>query len=213
MRYTVELLRRTWLSEDIFELEFTRPEGLAYEPGHHIRFCRDGTDRDYTPVSVAEDPVLRICVKTVRHPRFTARLSQCPEGERFEISGPHGHFLYQPSDLPAVFVATGTGIAPFAAFARAGGTGYILLHGARNRSGLVYPELFRAGARKYLPCLSREDPPGSGFGGRVTAYLETRLPQGTYQFYLCGRREMIRDATEIIDERFPDSRIFTERFT
>ena len=213
MTYRVELISRRWLTEQVFELVFTRPEGLDYEPGHHIRFCHGGTDRDYTPVSIATDDTLRICVKKVRHPKFTAHLSQCPEGEAFELTGPHGHFLYHPSEIPAVFVATGTGIAPFAAYARSGVTGYTMLQGATTASELVYRDLLEAGSKTFIPCLSRDENDGQGFNGRVTEYLDTRLPEGKYHFYLCGRREMIGDAMDIIDERFPDSRIFTERFT
>ena len=213
MTYRVELIHRRRLTEDVFELVLTRPEELDFAPGHHIRFCHGGADRDYTPVSIATDDMLRICVKKVQHPKFTAHLSQCPEGEGFEMTGPHGHFLYQPSEIPAVFVATGTGIAPFAAYVRSGVTGYTMLHGASNSSELVYRDLLEAGSKAYIPCLSREVKDSPGFNGRVTDYLETHLPEGKYHFYLCGRREMIGDAMDIIDERFPDSRIFTERFT
>ena len=110
-------------------------------------------------------------------------------------------------------MATGTGIAPFAAYARSGVRGYTMLHGAKMASKLAYRDMLSAGSKAYIPCLSRAGKDGPWFNGRVTDYLEKSLPQGRYQFYLCGHREMILDATDIIDERFPDSRIFTERFT
>ena len=51
------------------------------------------------------------------------------------------------------------------------------------------------------------------FPGRVTEFLETKLGPGTYCFYLCGRREMIGDTMEIIDDKFPEAKVFTEQFT
>ena len=48
--------------------------------------------------------------------------------------------------------------------------------------------------------------------GRVTEYLDQHLTPGTYDFYLCGRSEMIRDVTLLIDERFPGSLVYTELF-
>ena len=44
------------------------------------------------------------------------------------------------------------------------------------------------------------------------AYLKDKLPVEACDFYLCGRREMIRDATLLVDERFPGSYIYTELF-
>jgi hypothetical protein len=42
--------------------------------------------------------------------------------------------------------------------------------------------------------------------------MSRRLAPGRYDFYLCGRQDMIRDAIHIVDDRFGDSRIFTEAF-
>jgi ferredoxin-NADP reductase len=46
----------------------------------------------------------------------------------------------------------------------------------------------------------------------VTEYLQQHLPPAPYDFYLCGRREMIRDVTWLADEQYPDSRIYSETF-
>jgi len=54
--------------------------------------------------------------------------------------------------------------------------------------------------------------PAGSFAGRVTDYLETELPPLPYDFYLCGRSDMIRDATLLVDERFSDSYVYTEIF-
>jgi hypothetical protein len=73
--------------------------------------------------------------------------------------------------------------------------------------------LFRARAKLYVTCLSAETqlPPGS-FRGRVTGYLKKNLPMEIYDFYLCGRSEMIRDAIALIDDRFKGSLVYTEIF-
>ena len=49
-------------------------------------------------------------------------------------------------------------------------------------------------------------------GDYATGYLKSELAPGTYDFYLCGRRDMIRDATAVIDGRFGDSRLFIENY-
>jgi NAD(P)H-flavin reductase len=81
---------------------------------------------------------------------------------------------------------------------------------------LYYEPLFRKSATLYIPCLStmrdpREAAPGA-FAGRVTAYLEERLTSGAYDFYLCGNVRMIRDVILLVDQKFPDSLVYTETF-
>lgn len=215
MRFLIKIVHKEWFTDEMFEVGFVRPEGLEFQPGQHIRFHHNDLERDYTLISIAEDDPIRICVRQVRQPGFSTILSDCDMGDVFEISGPYGYFLYHPSGPPAVFIGTATGVAPFVSFARSGVSEYTLLQGARNPDALIYQDLLRQNSRTYVPCLSRwpRDPPANAFHGRVTEYLETILLKDIYSFYLCGRRQMILDTMVIIDERFPDSRVFTERFT
>jgi len=85
--------------------------------------------------------------------------------------------------------------------------------GASFPSELYYQDDLRPRATLYLPCITgtRERSTGS-FTGRVTDYLAHHFPVGTYDFYLCGRREMIRDVTLLVDDKFPGSTILSERF-
>lgn len=50
------------------------------------------------------------------------------------------------------------------------------------------------------------------FQGRVTSYLAQELPPARNDFYLGGSSEMVRDVMGILDERFSESRVFTETF-
>ena len=210
---TIQLTRRIWLTDTIFELEFLKPDRFEWRPGQHIRFRYEDADRDYTPVSRPGGSRITICVRKTGRGRFSDYLSRCRKGHRFQISGPHGHFLYHPSGTTAVFVGTGTGVAPFAAYAESGVSGFILLQGAGTDNGLIYRELLSQKSRLYVPCISRTTALNEVFNGRVTDFLQTRLDPGRYRFYLCGRHEMIIDAMAIIDNRFPDAKVFTERFT
>ena len=73
--------------------------------------------------------------------------------------------------------------------------------------------LFQQAARKYVPCLTEARKlPANAFKGNVTEFIQQHLDSGAYDFYLCGRREMIRDVTLLIDERFPESLLYTELF-
>ncbi len=211
--YTCELQQSTRLSAGTFELALSRPRDFTFQPGQRIRLLDRYRERDYSLVNAPADSSLRLCIRRVPAGSFTASLHAAATGSRFQFSGPHGYFVFRSTSRPAVFVATGTGIAPFASMARAKTRGFTLLHGVKSPDDLYYADLFHATAGTYVPCISgKASTAARWFHGRVTGYVEKELPPGTYDFYLCGRTEMIRDVTWLIDEHFPDSNVYSEIF-
>ncbi len=91
-----------------------------------------------------------------------------------------------------------------------------MLHGVRAPAELYYQSLLRRASKRFIPCLSGVTPaaglPHNAFRGRVTEYLKSHLDIGAYDFYLCGRSEMVRDVTFLIDELFPGSFVYSEIF-
>lgn len=213
MKYLTQLIDRRWLSENAFEITFSRPEKFGFQAGQHIRFGHDGLYRDYSLISSSSEESLALCVR--RLGKFSSVLAEAEIGSAFEFSGPHGYFAFQPSAHPAVWIATGTGIAPFVSMARSGIKSFMLLHGVRSPADLYYETLMRSSASLYLPCLSQvsDSAPADAYFGRVTGYIRDYLTADKkYEFYLCGHREMIRDMTALIDEHFPTSRMYYEIF-
>ncbi len=213
--FTARLVRRKWLSEGTFEFELERPPGFSFQPGQAVRMLSAGLERDYSIASGPEESRIALCIRRMAAGFLSPVLAAAELGTPFIFSGPHGFFTYQSSAKPAVFVATGTGVAPFVSMARAGTRGFLILHGVRTAADLCYADTLREGASRYVPCLScarANQVPRDGFHGRATEYLKRLLPPGEYDFYLCGRREMVRDATLLADERFPGSLVFTEIF-
>lgn len=214
--FETRLLTRQVVVPGTFEIELSRPEGFAFTAGQRIRLIHGALERDYSLTSSPADRTVRFCFREVKGGEFTPFLSSSEPGTRFRFTGPHGYFVFRTSGHPAVFVATGTGVGPFVSMAASGIRSFTLLHGARHERELAYESLLRKAAGQYVPCISgashsRET--GAIYPGRVTEYLQQELSRGEpYDFYLCGRGEMIRDATLLIDEAFPGSRIFTEIF-
>ncbi len=204
------------LTENTFEIRFNRPEGFDFLPGQKISVLQEDLHRDYSLVGPRESSDLTICVRKITGGALSPILAGAATGDPFHITPAFGYFLYQPSERPVVFVATGTGIAPFVAYAHDGAQGYHLLHGVRLEEELYYRDLLSKAAGTYTPCISypkeKHLDESVYFHGRVTHFLDRSLPRGAYDFYLCGRREMLRDATRIIDQRFEGSRIFSELF-
>jgi len=211
--FPTKLIDRRWLSTRTFEIKFRKPASYKINSGQRIQIYYQSMQRDYTPVSAPGDPEITFCIRKVDTGKFTSVLSTAEIGTRFDISAPGGYFTFKPSPRPPVFVATGTGIAPFCSMARSGVTDFTLLHGVDSPQDLYYQAKLESVAVLYMPCISRACQSSiKYFHGRVTDYLQKHLPTAVYDFYLCGRREMIRDVTWLVDEKFQDSRIYTETF-
>ncbi|MFZ7128551.1 MAG: ferredoxin--NADP reductase [Desulfobacterales bacterium] len=211
--YPSRLIGRHWLSPETFELRLERPDGFSFRAGQRVQIVDEAAERDYSLVCGPRSAELAVCIRRIPGGLLSSRLAEMPIGNRLRIAGPYGYFCYEPADDPVIFVATGTGIAPFRSMAADSVTGFTLLHGVRDPEECYYASELRKTAYRYIPCISGGSAAGQGgFAGRVTDYSRLHLSSGRYEFYLSGRREMIRDMTALIDERFPDSRVYTEIF-
>ncbi|WP_372680884.1 ferredoxin--NADP reductase [Desulfosarcina sp.] len=214
--FSANLVDRHWLAPGILEIRLTRPEGVTFIPGQFLRFVMDGYERDYTMVSTPDAETIDFCIAVVNGGRFSCDIQKAGIDDTLQLTGPHGHFVFQGSANPSVFVATGTGVAPFVAFCRSGVDAGLLLHGVGTSDRLIYRDILQSGLGGYVPCISRPfekmDLQDNAFAGRVTNYLEQHLKPDTYDFYLCGRGAMIRDVTAVIDQQFSASRLFIETY-
>lgn len=213
-RLPAKLMARRRLSRNTFELILTRPSGFSFVPGQRIRFLHEAIERDYSLISDPDDDNLALCVRRVSGGRFSPYLTSLQVGSHLTFSGPCGYFVFQPSERPALFVATGTGIAPFLSMARSGVTGFCLLHGVASAEDLYYEDFWQKTAEKYIKCLSGTPSDTSRsphtLHCNVTEYVNIHLPRKPYDFYLCGREDMIRDVIYLVDEFFPGSLVRTE---
>jgi len=209
--YTTELTERRWLTDRAFEVELTRPEGFNFLPGQNICFVHEGVQRYYALTSTAADPKIQLCIQKIPGGVFTPYIADAGIGSKFIFSGPYGYFTFRTSRRRPVFIASDIGVAPFLSFARAGILDFILIHLVSRREDLLYGNFFRRAASSYVPCIT-EDPDGPLPVGGVIDYLRRNLPFQPYDFYLCGRQDMIRDVTLFIDGRYEGSMVFTEIF-
>lgn len=144
---------------------------------------------------------------------LTPPLSQVKKGQTVFITKPFGSFSCD--DQPAVWIATGTGIAPFASMIFSGlVSNKILIQGNRNPQGLYFRETIEPLlGENYKPCCSRASAPGC-FSGRVTDFLHTLdLPHTNFPYYLCGSAEMVVDVRDMLIEKgVPYDKIMAEIF-
>jgi len=212
----IELMQRRRLTKNAFEVELTRPPAFEFKAGQTIRFIHESMERYYSLVSTPADPTLVLCVYDVPRGNFSPVLAKAEIGTAFRITGPHGYFTFNPSERTPVFVATGTGIAPFVSMGRFGIADFNIIHEVESAADLYYQDLFRKIASSYTACLftpSEADlSTPDTFHGNAAGYIKENLPPASYDFYLCGGLEMTRAVTLLADEHFPGSYVFKEVF-
>lgn len=200
------------LTPTTYVVRFSRNE-MKFNPGQHLVLGLPGSDelREYSIYSGADDPFLEVLIKEVDEGMVSKTLKNIAEGDRLEVKGPYGFFLGNApaaTGRPLLFIASGTGIAPFHSYIRSyPRSDYRIIHGVRSMEEAYEMSDFSRD-RLHL-CTSRD--PGGDFEGRLTEYLkETELDAGEL-VYLCGNSHMIYDAMDILHEKgVPQRNIFTE---
>lgn len=202
------------LSKQTFRLRAERP-GITIKAGQCFNVgCGDiGINREYSMYSGADEPFLDFLVREVEGGLVSPLLGKLEKGGIVEISGPYGEFCLDGAGAEGkkfLFIATGTGIAPFHSFVKTfPGLDYTLLHGVRDESE-QYDHVDYAEGR-YVPCVSQ--PTNGQPPMRVTDYLRNHAVASGTICYLCGNRNMIIEAFEILREQgVSGDQIITEVF-
>lgn len=198
--YKVEAIRQ--LTEHAFGLSMPKSR-FKYVAGQHVSLSIPGDyqSREYSIYSSEEGENLEVLVKEVEGGYFSPKLKHLKVGEMVEVHGPFGKFGLDEKHLKShkhVFIASGTGIAPFHSMVKSNpGLDYQLIHGVRTIAEAYERDHYDAD--RFLLCTSR-DPKGD-FEGRLTAYLKTADFDENTCFYLCGNSDMIFDSMEILREK------------
>jgi NAD(P)H-flavin reductase len=139
-----------------------------------------------------------------------------------EVQEPLGYFTLRHPERPAVFVATGTGIAPFRSIllsALPGAAPVTLLFGARHPHGLLYRQELEALAQRhphfrFLPTVTRPGEAWQGRVGRVQAHLDAALADHAEpDVYICGLKEMVDETRALLKQKgFDRKRIIYEKY-
>ena len=134
------------------------------------------------------------------------------EGEQITCQGPFGDFILRPPLRDTIFIATGTGIAPFRSIlhwlladpSRHQGRSFFLLFGSRTEKDIYYHQEFLQLAAEhanfdYLPTLSRGGPEWKGLRGYVQEHVPGIVPgRAEMNAYICGLDKMIKANRELL---------------
>ena len=214
-RYTAvvkEVLDVASVPPETYLIRFTiegQPAVFDFQPGQFMSVFAEKEGKSISrPYSIASWPEnkehIELVVKVVEGGFMSNYLHTVPPGTRLKAIAPLGRFtLLEPPQRDILFVATGTGVAPFVSMA-----GHILamgydveMHlafGVRYVHDLIYKDLFEGWEREHpnfhlYATLSR--PGDSGWKGRV-GYVEKVIEEeiedrGSKDVYICGLHNMV----------------------
>ncbi len=199
-------------SPELFEL-FLEREGLEYRAGDCALLIHTDkiTSRPYSFSSHPDQNSLSFLFRKMEN-GFTSWLASRKEGDEVGVGTPFSLFHPQ-GGVHEVWIATGTGIAPFLSLLRGNTTSLPreLWYGVRTPQEAVLDEklplkVTGTGLRLWFS-RQKENP------SRLTDHLE-QLPQGPdLEYYLCGNGSMIRQTTEFLKSQgIPTSHLHGEAF-
>src|SRR2546430_10729878 len=190
--HTARLVRSLPLSELTKHLEFEMPaiSRFGFVTGQWLSFQQvkpDGEEltRAYSISSPpGDDARFALCLNRVQDGFMSNFLCDMKEGDEIQCQGPFGDFILRPPMRDAVFIATGTGIAPFRSMlhwlladeSRHQGKHFWLVFGSRHEKDIYYHDEFvrldgQHPKLHYLPTLSRGSKGWQGMPSSVHEHI------------------------------------------
>lgn len=187
----------------ILELEPAPGQAPDFLPGQYVNIevPGAGVTRSYSMSTAPGDARLGFLIKSIPGGAMSSWLARATPGEALTLTGPLGSFYLRDSPRPLLFLAGGTGLAPFLSMlevlAARGDTRPVhLVYGVTRDADLVCLDALAALARR-LPGLAVTTvvaDAGSSHPrkGWVTQHMpEAMLAAGEVDLYLCGPPPMV----------------------
>jgi benzoate/toluate 1,2-dioxygenase reductase subunit len=209
-----------------FSIKLDNRASLGFLPGQYVNIQVPGTDqaRSFSFSSGPSADEVGFLIRNTSHGVLTTYLrDRAKSGDRVEFNGPLGSFYLRAIKLPTLFLAGGTGLAPFLAMLdkiETDGSDHPvhLIFGVTNEPDLVKIDELEGYAQRipqfsFTCCVAAEDSdyPNKGY---VTKYVTAEhLNNGAVDIYLCGPPPMV-DAvrTYLSDQGITPANFYYEKF-
>lgn len=197
-----------------FSVKLADAGGLSFLPGQYVNVSVPGTTqtRSYSFSSMPKDGIVEFLVRNIPGGLMSSYLAdRAAPGDALTITGPVGSFYLRDLKRPALFLAGGTGLAPFLAMLEVLETSASpqpvhMIYGVTNDHDLVDVDRLHAFA-KTIPGFTFTtvvaDPASAHERrGYVTHHLpESALHGGDVDVYLCGPPPMVDAVRAHLAER------------
>lgn len=213
---------KRWETPDVVMVELEFSSDFSFKPGQWV-MVEDGkgNKRPYSIASETGGKKITLCVKIVENGVLSNFFRDLKQGQEVSVAGPYGVFTIQtPLSMDTVFVATGTGIAPFlsmlpAIYKQEAQKGVWMVFGARTQKDLICRKYLEGLEKKsksfhYVPVLSRES--WSKQCGHVQDYLKGLDLKGK-QVFVCGLPKMVEELVVFLKESgFDETMLHMEKY-
>ena len=192
------------LSETSIAFTLEAPAGLGFLPGQYVNLRVPGTEerRSYSFSSAPGDAALSFLVRDIPRGMMSTWLREAAApGTPMEFTGPAGSFYLREVRRPLLFLAGGTGLAPFLSMlgrlAEQGTAQPVhLVYGVTNDADLVGVATLEALAARIpgftFATVVADEASAHPRTGYVTAHVEPgHLHGGEVDVYLCGPPPMV----------------------
>lgn len=220
--FRAKLIEKKALTSSIFwcVFEVIEPANFTYTPGQFVHIDIPTAEgkivrRSYSICSGnVETGRFELCVKIVEGGTGSVFLNSLTAGDEINGEAPLGHFVVKDKTVPIVFVATGTGIAPFRAML-ADAPHATVWFGNRGEEDLFWMEDLESRAAQFHVTLSQPSDTWTGLRGRVTAHTNVIVHENpSTHYYLCGTPPMVLEMRKaLIASDISPTNIFFELFT
>lgn len=213
------------VASEIVRLQLQVADDVVFEPGQYVRIQPAGTDvsRSYSMANAPGVNRLEFFIRSVPGGAFSQWLAGARVGDAVQLSAPHGTFFLRDEDRPRLFVAGGTGVAPFLSMLRSmaaspGAQRTTFVIGARTPGHLfAMDELKRLGTKLQgmdLQIAVEQDGGADCHTGYPTDLINTLGLDPTTRVYLCGPPPMVEAGRRAAEAAgLPRADVLCERFT
>ncbi|MBN2202025.1 2Fe-2S iron-sulfur cluster binding domain-containing protein [bacterium] len=239
--FAAEVSELTSLTHDIkrIRLRLIQPKEIHFKAGQYVQIqsrpypgMEESVWRSYSIASIPDDPGnLDLIIKRVPNGICTTWVhDHLKTRERVTLAGPIGDFFLREGKPEAVFVAGGSGMAPFASIlgdmvAKGDRRNVTYFFGAVCRRDLYYLEEMNAFREKlpgfrFIPVVSQPEicDKWEGETGLVTVplseWLKSRGGTDGLEAYLCGSPGMIQACRMVLrDHGVAGNRVYFDSFS
>jgi ferredoxin-NADP reductase len=235
--HTARLTRSILLSEKTKHLEFEVEDlpSFDFQAGQFVSVREPRGEKFITRAySIASPPrgdkSFDLCLNRVDEGFMSNHLCDLEVGARTQFHGPYGLFVLHPEVRDVIFIATGTGVAPFRGmvqqmFSQNGGGAQRdrqvwLVYGTRYPEDIYYRDEFETLAAAhpnfhYIVTLSRAPQEWSGRRGYVQDYVrQIAAGRSDMHAYICGLNQMVSSVRKLLTEEcgWEKKRVIYERY-
>ena len=201
------LIAKMQLTPTIWQMDFELEVPIdKFAPGQFARLrVGDFEWRDYSIAGV-DGAKVRFLISTKTGGYGSRFVIGAELGTKTEIELPLGHYTMANNANRKIFIATGTGVAPFlpmfSQLDQDGALGQAELYfGCRTTADDITANLDPI-PEKIVRCISREEPPPGGVRGRVSEAIASLIFDADLtDFYVCGSAPMVAVCRDVLERR------------